>query len=666
MCPKKEIDRKLFEEIMTSSVQIVFCMDTEGPCADPNNAELLANWELVNKAMDKLFTPEFRNKYPDTDGSHFKIGWFFLTWTGFKTNPRGRDMGYHKIRDHYMARWGDLLTQYGDEHCWHYHHPPASGIGNEWGLDWTICREFEQIISRQILEREWFPTCYRAGATIMDPMSSRWVDSWFPFDYSNRAPLSLPGLVDWSSGVAKWELYHPDTEDFRKPGAGRRRMARCLDLVTNVSMFSDQDIEAAFTQAQNGQNAILSFFDHDYRDIADRIHSFLNRVQSVAHSYPDVSWQYAGPVEAIYQYLSVNPPPSLEIDVTYIDNAVHIKTTHPLFQSIPWIAVKTGSGTLIQQQKDVLREDAQHWVWRPEKNLEWTEVGIGGSTEMGASATAKLQKKDAPTPSVIKRSFTTHPKHPHSIWEYSKYYLELCIARASGKAEEMDSIKQAVELLKPHLQAGMSVLDVGCAAGHAWHSLRNYSIEYFGIDTSERAINIGRDYLPKTGLKANHLRALSIEDLPPQESYDTVMCLNVLSYLPMYHLPLEVLARATNKWLVIRSGFDTETQIRFLPDVWLEPGFQTLRTYFNIYSKNEIETMLRSEGFKVFWHRDRRQLEKFNGQPETIGGLSLPAEFLFAERIAPRPSASSIWGPKFSALANQWLRDRQEPNDDIR
>jgi hypothetical protein len=59
---------------MASSVQIVFCMDTEGPCDDPNNAELLANWELVDRAMDKLFTPEFRNKYPDTEGSNRSLG----------------------------------------------------------------------------------------------------------------------------------------------------------------------------------------------------------------------------------------------------------------------------------------------------------------------------------------------------------------------------------------------------------------------------------------------------------------------------------------------------------------------------------------------------------------------------------------------------------------
>ncbi len=40
---------------MTGSVQIVFCMDTEGPCVDPHRSDLLPSWAEVDTAMDKLF-----------------------------------------------------------------------------------------------------------------------------------------------------------------------------------------------------------------------------------------------------------------------------------------------------------------------------------------------------------------------------------------------------------------------------------------------------------------------------------------------------------------------------------------------------------------------------------------------------------------------------------
>ena len=100
-----------------SKVYIVFCMDTEGPCDDPDNDSLLKTWKDVDHAMDKLFDRKFRFKYKDSMGNGLKIGWFFLTWTGFKTNPRGRDFGYHKVRDHYSERWGKLMDDYGDEEC---------------------------------------------------------------------------------------------------------------------------------------------------------------------------------------------------------------------------------------------------------------------------------------------------------------------------------------------------------------------------------------------------------------------------------------------------------------------------------------------------------------------------------------------------------------------
>ena len=189
-------------------------MNTEGPCADPGNPELLATWEQVDAAMDKLFDPTLRGHRPDSGGGSLAIGWFFLTWTGYATNPRDRDMGYHHVRDHYLERYADELRTFGDEECWHYHHPPANGVGNEWGLDWEASDEYDQILSRQLLERDWFPTCFRAGGTILTPELSRFVDAWFPIDFSNRAPLELPGLVDWSTGSTDWGVYHPSPEDF--------------------------------------------------------------------------------------------------------------------------------------------------------------------------------------------------------------------------------------------------------------------------------------------------------------------------------------------------------------------------------------------------------------------------------------------------------------------
>ena len=61
-----------------STVYVVVCMDTEGPCADPANPGLLATWDEVDAAADRLFDPSFRRRFPDPGGGSLrpnKIGY---------------------------------------------------------------------------------------------------------------------------------------------------------------------------------------------------------------------------------------------------------------------------------------------------------------------------------------------------------------------------------------------------------------------------------------------------------------------------------------------------------------------------------------------------------------------------------------------------------------
>lgn len=662
-------------------LQIVLCMDTEGPCADSARPDLLSSWEQVDAAMARLFDDRFRSRLPDPCGGHLRIGWFFLTWTGFDTNPRGRAFGYHTVRDHYVERWGARLDAAGDEHCWHYHHPAPGRVGNEWGTDWSVCREYDAIVSHQALDRDWFPVCYRAGGTIMDPVSSRWVDAWFPFDYSNRAPVRLEGLVDWSPGVADWSVYHPGVEDFRRPGAGRRHMARSLDLHTWIHALSDEEITAGFERAAAGGPAVVSCFDHDYRDIADRVDELRARVVRIAARYPAVPWQYASPVQAIRRYLDAPPDPPLVLELDASDSgSIHVRSSAPLYQAIPWLAVRTRAGGIVHVEEGIERIDPQHWRWTPTPDLDWIEAAVAGSTDLGASHVARidsdrvrLERFRHPRSANLQASAVrsanasrddeklkadTTDEHPRSIWHHSTLFPELCDGRASGRLPETDSVAQTIALLTPLLRAGMRVLDAGCAAGHAWRSLAPLGVEYRGIDSCDRAIEIGRRHLASTGVAPDALRTLRLEDLPRGKHYDAVICLNTLSYFPMFHEPLDILANAADRVLVIRSSFGDRTEVRYLPDVLLDAGFQDLRAYFNIYSRDEVAAFLEAEGFRVHWIADRRQQERFGGRPEIVGGIELPAEFLFAERVRPRPSEDERLGARWAPLARAWRERR--------
>jgi SAM-dependent methyltransferase len=281
-------------------------------------------------------------------------------------------------------------------------------------------------------------------------------------------------------------------------------------------------------------------------------------------------------------------------------------------------------------EDELLRVDETRWVWRPSR--EWEEAAFGASTDAGGAAVASVRPAQGPGEAFVAGAVGVHPRRPRSIWEYTKSYTRSCVGRSAGREPEMDSAAQTCRLLETRLRPGESVLDVGCGAGHLYRSLLPLALEYHGVDSYRRAIEIGRLTLAELGLPASRLRTLSIEDLPPEERYDAVVSLSTLLYAPDFRLPLEAMARAARRWLVVRSSFGEATEVRFLPDTLLEPGFETTRAYFSIFARGEVEAFLRDEGFEVEWVEDDRQRDRFGGEPEVVGGITVPYEFLVARR----------------------------------
>lgn len=201
----------------------------------------------------------------------------------------------------------------------------------------------------------------------------------------------------------------------------------------------------------------------------------------------------------------------------------------------------------------------------------------------------------------------------YSIWEHSAHVRELYRARARDEAEELTAHAQACELLAPLVAPGDTLLDVGCGSGYLFHALRRRGIpvEYHGVDASATLVEIGREELPRSGLPAERLQAIRIEDLDGEA--DHVVCVNVLSNLDNWHRPFERLLRIARKSVVLRESLADEAAYSYVHDRYLDEGVE-LRVHVNTYPRAELASFAAAEGFDLRYVVDRRT----GGKPEMV------------------------------------------------
>ena len=191
------------------------------------------------------------------------------------------------------------------------------------------------------------------------------------------------------------------------------------------------------------------------------------------------------------------------------------------------------------------------------------------------------------------------------IWDKLPEYGEVLQKRASGLAPEMESSKAAAKHLDGVLLPGSHILDVGCGAGHYLRSLRNrfeFPFSYVGVDSTAYYVELARKAFAHDANASCQVG--DIYDLPLEsESFDIVMCCNVLLHLPNVVTPIRQLWRVTRRFMLIRtlvgkSSFrikqvrewqEEPSEARTLEDQVQDPVFDESGEprnyhYFNIYS----------------------------------------------------------------------------------
>ena len=270
------------------------------------------NFEEIEHMLTKLNSKEFRagEDMRDCNGQGWKCSWFCMDHVGFLgENPRMRIAGYHSIYDWYINR---INYSCGDIIQWHYHPLPVNGNYNACGINYVSSGNVFEILARKIIDRRFFPAVYRPGFHTERPDSHWLLEQWIPFDYANQAMIEEGNteqrdnkkgrLGNWIGAPTTWEPYHPDYEDYRKIGNCKRVIARCLNMNTRLRTISMADFQQAFCEAQKGKDQLVSFTDHDFRDICYDIELMRRMIKECAEMYSDVEFEFCNALEGMRKY----------------------------------------------------------------------------------------------------------------------------------------------------------------------------------------------------------------------------------------------------------------------------------------------------------------------------------------------------------------------------
>jgi len=375
---------------------------------DPHLLAYNDTWDKVDAMLTDCLSPAFRGRVRDSAGGGWVYNWFCVDHVDYDLNPRRRDIGYHNVFDHYRAMLRETGSRRDGLH-FHYHphafRKEAHRTATHW---WANSDSLQQVLSRRVIDRQWFPAVNRPGFHVTRPDSHWFLEQYVPFDYASQAcsptsedqaqGLSSGRWDDWRRAPVTWQPYHPSPDDYQVPGTCRRWIARCLNVGTRYRLLTERDVRQAFEEAREGKPVVLAVTNHDFRDMRPDVDGVRRMLSAVAPEFPGVSFRFSEAVSAMRAAERLPPQPPCELDVSLrrVDDSTHVldvASSTPTFGPQPWLALKTTAGTYHSDNFDI---DAPFHRWQyafdeetfPLRAIE--AVGVAANNAFGVTTVSLL------------------------------------------------------------------------------------------------------------------------------------------------------------------------------------------------------------------------------------------------------------------------------------
>ena len=191
----------------------------------------------------------------------------------------------------------------------------------------------------------------------------------------------------------------------------------------------------------------------------------------------------------------------------------------------------------------------------------------------------------------------------------NKNNAQIYYNRAIGKSPEMEVSKALAKIVKKIIKKDQKVLDVGCACGHYYRSLRREiknNFFYTGVDPYKIFLDKAKLAWKKdsnVNFKKGNIFQLPLKN----NEFDVTVCNNVLLHLPSIEKPISELMRVTKKTLILRTvAYDYSYKVQLVYNSKWWPGtkvkpvdeFDRLGnprsfSYFNIHSFDYLESVIK-------------------------------------------------------------------------
>lgn len=361
----------------------------------PERINYNSSWDEIDDMLRELTSADFRNSFPDSFGGGWIYNWHCVDHVGFDRNPNERELGFHKIFDHYR----DVVSADGPAgDAVHFHHHPvpfnadASHNATHYFAHKPVIFE---ILARRIIDRNWFPCVNRPGFHAERPDSHWFFEQFIPFDIANQAgerdfdaqhDVASGRWGDWRRAPKEWRPYHPAHDDYQSEGNCRRWIARCRNLDSRYNLLTEADIDQAFAEAAKGRPVVLAMTDHDHRDIRLDVDRARGMLKKVAARYGDVPFRYCEARDAMRRALDIDAGEPIRLEIGRENRIIRISASRPTFGPQPFLAIKTRDGRYLHDNLD-LQVPFREWTYVLDENtvvLDDVEaLGVGTCDSSG-------------------------------------------------------------------------------------------------------------------------------------------------------------------------------------------------------------------------------------------------------------------------------------------